>query len=453
MSVWAKATVWAACGTAALCGATGWRGDGTGNFPDATPPTAWSRDQGVAWRVEIPKWSNASPVHRDGRVLVCAEPATVLCYALADGKLLWQAEQDYADVAANETEATAARAARKALAELEPAVRSAEQALRRAKQQLRKTPDDEAAKKAVADAEATRDAASARIAPHAKYRVPATHDTNGLTSPTPAADDRHFYVLFGSGTLAAYTLDGQRVWGREVDRPRHEWGHCASPVLAGSTLVVHIGNQVLALEAATGRDRWRAGSPSGWGTPAVAKAGDRFLVLTPSGDWFDAADGRKVAEKVQPFQWNGPVVVDGVSYQMDERGASAVAINADGTPRPLWQTPLPKDRYYASPVIHEGLAYSLTQKGRLTVLDAASGAEVYQRDVDFGPGGKTVYPSPFQAGGRIYISADNGTTVVLVPGRTYEEQGRNRIEAFRSTPLCVGKRLLIRTVQSLTCFE
>jgi hypothetical protein len=453
MKVWTKAVVLWGCGTTALWGAMGWRGDGTGSYPDATPPKTWGRDLRVAWRVPIPQWSNASPVHQDGRVVVCAEPATVLCYALADGKLLWQAEQDYADVATTPADADAARAARKALAELEPGLRQAEDAVRKAKGALKKTPDDGAAKQALADAEKARDAAKAQLGPHEKYRFPAAHDVTGLTSPTPITDGKHFYVLFGSGTLAAYSLDGQRAWGREVGRPKHGWGHSASPVLAGDTLVVHIGDRLLGLDPATGAERWQASSPSGWGTPAVAKTPERWLVLTPAGDWFDAADGRKTAGKAQPFQWNGPVVVGGVSYQMDEQGASAVAIDADGTPRPLWQASVPKDRYYASPVVHDGLVYGINQKGRLTVLSAVDGSPVYQQDVDFGRGGKTVYPSPYYADGHVHLSADNGTTVVIATGKAYQEVGRNELTGFRSTPLCVGKRLLIRTQNDLTCFE
>ncbi len=134
-------------------GATGWRGDGTGVYKDATPPTAWGRDSNVVWRVPISKWSNASPVHQDGRVLVCAEPATVLCYAMEDGKLLWQAEQDYADIAATAEEAAAARASRAALADLESKLRSAEGLFRKTKGALDKAPDDAAAKLNFAEAE------------------------------------------------------------------------------------------------------------------------------------------------------------------------------------------------------------------------------------------------------------------------------------------------------------
>jgi len=447
-----RAALLAVLGANLTLGATGWHGDGTGRYPDATPPLTWSRDEKVAWRVPIPRWSNACPVVQDDRVLVCSEPSTILCYALADGKLLWQAEQDYADVAPDAAAAEAARAARQALEDLEPKLAAAERAVRNAKDTLKKAPDDEDTQKSVADAEQQRDALRKTLEPHARYRYPARHDVNGLTSPTPVADGSRFYVLFGSGTLAAYTLDGQRVWGRETVRPKHGWGHSASPRLADGMLLVHIGDRLLGIDAATGEDRWQAGSASGWGTPAVAQAGERWIVITPAGDWFDAADGRKIAEGVQRFDWNGPMVFDGVVYQMDEKGASAVAINPDGTPRPLWKANVPKNRYYATAVVEDGRLYNIHQGGRLTVLSTADGSVVYQQELPFG-GKKTVYPSPVVAGGRIYASADNGLTVVLESGNTYNELAINILNPFRATPVFTGNRVLIRTLTDLTCFE
>ena len=46
--------------------------------------------------------------------------------------------------------------------------------------------------------------------------------------------------------------------------------------------------------------------------------------------------------------------------------------------------------------------------------------------------------SSWLAGGLIYISADNGQTVVLKPGRTYDELSRNHRPPFRSTPVFTG---------------
>jgi hypothetical protein len=43
---------------------SGFRGDGAGLYPRATPPTSWSPESNVVWKTEMPDWSNASPLTR-----------------------------------------------------------------------------------------------------------------------------------------------------------------------------------------------------------------------------------------------------------------------------------------------------------------------------------------------------------------------------------------------------
>ena len=70
--------------------AAGWRTDGTGLYPEAHPPLAWSQTSNVVWSTRLPTFSNASPLIVGDRVFVCAEPDTLACLSLADGKVLWQ---------------------------------------------------------------------------------------------------------------------------------------------------------------------------------------------------------------------------------------------------------------------------------------------------------------------------------------------------------------------------
>ena len=49
------------------------------------------------------------------------------------------------------------------------------------------------------------------------------------------------------------------------------------------------------------------------------------------------------------------------------------------------------------------------------------------------------------------MSADNGATVVLEPGREYKEVARNMLEPFRGSPVFDGKRVYIRTQKAMYC--
>ena len=374
---------------------TGWRGFRNAMYPDATPPTQWGTETNVKWTTPIDKpteaWGNASPIVVGDRIFVTSEKSNILCFSLKDGKLLWDASQDYPDVGAEVPE-----------------------------------------------------------------KIPPTHPDNGYVSPTIASDGKQVYFLTGLGTFGAYTLDGKRVWGRALPRPGHGWGHSASPIFVGNNVVVHVGGHLMTLDKATGDTLLDVAAGEGsWGTPVVLKAGEKTIIVTAGGAWYNAADGEPIAGGVQPFPWGSPVAVDNVVYHFDEHdtdGASAYTVNDDGTPKKLWVTKIPKERHYASPIVYEGLVYALSANGRLLVLDITDGTIIYEKKLDFGDK-MTAYPSPFFANGLIYLSGDSGVTFVIKPGREYEEVARNEFTPFRATPVPVGKKLIIRTKEDLSCLE
>jgi len=123
-----------------------------------------------------------------------------------------------------------------------------------------------------------------------------------------------------------------------------------------------------------------------------------------------------------------------------------------------------------SPLLYQGLAYNVSSDAVLTVMDAAQGEVVYQRVLDLNPhmyhggiirGG--CGSSPTLGGKYIYISDNQGTTVVLEPGRAFKQVARNRIEQLwfrygfernectQNSPVFVGNRLYSRGEVNLYC--
>ena len=70
----------------------GYRGDGTGHSPGATPPLEFSEKDGknVLWSIKMPNWGQSSPVVVGKRVITMAEPDTTICVDADTGKVLWQ---------------------------------------------------------------------------------------------------------------------------------------------------------------------------------------------------------------------------------------------------------------------------------------------------------------------------------------------------------------------------
>ena len=71
----------------------GYRGDGSGIYPAATPPLTFDEQtkKNLLWVTKIPRaWSHSPPLVVGKRVFVEAEPDTTLCLDADTGKVLWQ---------------------------------------------------------------------------------------------------------------------------------------------------------------------------------------------------------------------------------------------------------------------------------------------------------------------------------------------------------------------------
>lgn len=428
---------------------TGWRGDGTGAYPDAQPPVTWSRDSNVVWKAKLPGWSNASPLILGDRLFVCAEPATLACLALKDGAVLWTRTNTYQDILSPDEKVKAKADAAKA-DDLRAQIKPLREAAKKTAEALKKTPDDAALK-------ATRDELKGKLAPleeelnrFSTYANPSTHEVNGYSTPTPTTDGKAVYVLFGNGVAACYDADGNRKWAHLVEKPTQGWGHSASPVFVDGKLIVHI-LKVTALDPANGTILWQTDSSAAWGSPVQARIGDVGVVVTASGDIIRVSDGHKLAQKIAGLAYCAPVVQNGIVYFV-QHGGKAIRLPAAAAdtikPETVWTTKPKDDRYYASPVVQDGLIYAVNQHGDWSVIDAADGQIVYEHKLDLDG---TFYPSVTLAGGFVYVSSDNGKTMVLQAGRDYKEVARNTLEPFRSCPVFVGQRVYIRGHDSLWC--
>ncbi|MEI7835214.1 MAG: PQQ-binding-like beta-propeller repeat protein [Planctomycetota bacterium] len=374
----------------------GWRGDGTGRYPQATPPTEWSAEKNVVWKTPTPAWSNASPVIVGDRIFICAEPSTLLCLNKADGKILWQKACGYDVLSGAEGK--------------EPVGKE--------------------------------------VAP--PPTPPSAHEVNGYSSATPVSDGKSVYVVFGTGIAACYDLAGNRRWVRMVERPSHNWGHSTSPVLVDDKLIVHV-KKVWALKTSDGATAWSQDSAQAWGTPAVARVGGKSVGVMPAGDFIRADDGVTIASKAGSLTYASPIVHDGMVYFAQDN-ACGVRLPETAEPaaqlKPAWSAGGRKGRFYASSVFHAGLLYVVNQSGEFNVLDAATGDTLAGRKLELGG---TTYPSIALAGERLFVSSDTGKTIVLELGKELKQVAANTLEPFRSTPVFEGARMYVRTTNHLIC--
>lgn len=431
--------------------AVGWRTDGSGKYPKATPPVEWAPDKNILWSTPMPSWGNSTPVPVGDKLFVCSEPDTLLCVSATDGKILWQRTNGYKEIASGDDLAKM-DAVNAQIADLRKQFNQVQGELWKLKTDAQDKPDDADIKaKIEADKQKAADLQK-QLQPLTSswYALPDTYPINGFSTPTPVCDGQRVYALFGQGLVAAYDLEGNLLWRRFTEKPTNMYGHSSSPVMADGKLIIHIKN-LMALDPATGNEVWKVALSEDWGTPQVGKIGDTDIIVPADGDIVRASDGKVLAKQLCRLEYGDPILTADRVYFVQNNGKAfklPAVVDDNFKPELLWTTPVRKDRYYAASVLDNGIIYCVTQTGVFSAVDAETGQVIYEQALSAKP---TYYPGIAMAGGLLFVSSDTGTTFVIKPGRTFELVGQNTLDPFRSCPVFSGNRLYIRTLKSLYC--
>lgn len=290
------------------------------------------------------------------------------------------------------------------------------------------------------------------------------HPKTNMAAPTPVTDGAAVYALFATGDVVCYEKDGTLRWYRSlvVDYPTvgNNVGMAASPVLVGDLLVVCLENVgesfAVALDAKTGKNRWRVERPRGinWVTPLVIRNAGKIEVLFQDDQALTAHDVA-TGKVTWTFRRKGlstipsPTEGDGVLFVPGDGLVALRPGTAKEAPKVLWKSA--KLRMgYCSPLHHRGRVYAVSTGGIVNCADAATGKTVWSHRLD---GGATA-ASPLAADGKLYCVTENGTITVLV-----DEGAEPRVlttSALRDTilasPIAAGGSLLLRSDHSLYCF-
>ncbi|MGF1583471.1 MAG: PQQ-binding-like beta-propeller repeat protein [Gemmataceae bacterium] len=433
----------------------GWRTDGSGQYPNANPPTKWSKTENVVWATELPA-SNSLPVLVEDRIFVCAEPTTVFCLDANKGTILWRKDQGYQQVVSpNEWAKVQVE-----IAKVENLQQLANKARREARSLTRKFQDKlpENIQAQIAELEKQQAKIKATIEKMplaAKWAMPRTHrGLNGYSTPTPVTDGKHLWTLFGNGVAACYTLEGKRVWIKVIDRPQANFGLSSSPLRIGNTLVVTI-NKMLGLDPKTGKLLWESNSKQTWGSPTSITVNGTRQILSPRGEIVDPNNGKIVAKgRRLNTRHSTPVVGENSILFMDQISNAVSIPREDETNLPLvWSQRLPQGRYFSSPIVYDGLVYTINEAQILSVLDTKSGKIVNQKQM--GENRRTrFFSSLARAGKYIYLTNSQGTTHVIRGGKKYVEVARNELdEPVRSSPVFRGNTMYLRTTKHLYCIR
>lgn len=293
------------------------------------------------------------------------------------------------------------------------------------------------------------------------------HNLNSYASATPATDGKHVWVAFLQDPnlqVACYDFDGNKIWQRSPGEFHSIQGFCSSPVLYKDLVIIN-GDQdaeawIVALDKATGAERWRADRPNGtrsYCTPLlIDAAGKKQLVLS----------GSKCVASYDPDTGNQIWILDGPTEQFVSSMvfAEQVLFLTAGYPthhlmgiRPngkgnvtkthvLWHDRQAAD-YVPSPIAHGKYFFFVNDNGVAGCIAAKTGERLWTQRL-----GRHHSASPVSVGDYVYFLDDDGMTFVLRAGPKFEVVHQNALnEECYASPAISHGQIFIRALHHLYC--
>ena len=142
-------------------------------------------------------------------------------------------------------------------------------------------------------------------------------------------------------------------------------------------------------------------------------------------------------------------------YAIKPGASGDITLGEDETSNEFVAWYLPQaGNYNTTPLIYQGLYYSVLDRGSLECYDPKTGEVVYQQKRINEEGLASFTASPWAYNGKIFMVSEQGDTYVVEAGREFKLLGVNELgEMCMSTPAIAGDKLLIRTIAKLYCIE
>ena len=298
------------------------------------------------------------------------------------------------------------------------------------------------------------------------------HTDNSFASATPAVDERHVYVCWGTPKefiVLALDHDGKEIWRTDLGPFRSGHGFGASPIVHDDLVVVPNDQDgkgtLLALDRKTGDLRWkvpRKSQTATFSTPCVfqPKGGLAQLIFTSWDHGITSID-----PKTGRVNWEGDIFSKGHietsiaspivagDLVLGTSGWLGVKMEVVAIRPGADQKKSPSEAYrlvrsaplVCTPVVKDDLLFIWSDNGVVTCANVESG-EVYWRERV--PG--SYYGSPVVVGKCVYCISREGDVIVLAASKKFELLARNRLgEGSHSTPAVAGGAMYLRTYSQL----
>ncbi len=297
-------------------------------------------------------------------------------------------------------------------------------------------------------------------------------EETSYAAPTVATDGLRVYGIFASGNLVAVDFQGQQVWRKNLGPPQNAYGHASSLCTHEQLVIVQYdqgtakdeSSKLIACDGATGDVAWEVtrAVPASWASPIVVRHAGRAMVISCTDPWVlanDAATGQELwrAECLSGEVGPSPVFADGVVYAANEAcGMFAIRVDGEGDVTPThveWFTDIDVPDVCSPLVMPDQvllLSHALLAGFKLGKSEDVQEPRepLWEEDLL-----EEVSSSPACAGELVYLFSESGKAWILKP----TADGCQRVaefemgESVRSSPALLPGRLYIRGEQHLFC--
>jgi outer membrane protein assembly factor BamB len=307
------------------------------------------------------------------------------------------------------------------------------------------------------------------------------HSLNTYASPTACVEKGFVYVHYGSmGTACINTSDGSIVWKRTDFKCKHAQGPASSPILYKNLLILHFEGTdnrfIVALDKSNGKVVWKTNRPDepyqplepigrkAYITPLIMNVeGHDMLISNGSAVCvaYDPNTGKEIWRVVDgaestiamPVSENG-VVFWYTGFTMgdnDKKYTELLAVNPNGKGDITGTNILWKKREELSqnqsltPVIKDGLIYTINTRDILMCIEAATGKELWSTRVT-----SNYSSSPIYINGNIFFFSVKGEVLVIKAGQKYQPVAKSQMDSgIWATPAVLRNSVILRTQKYL----
>ncbi len=311
--------------------------------------------------------------------------------------------------------------------------------------------------------------------------VEGKHSLNTYASPTPCIEKGFVYVHYGSlGTACINSANGSIVWKRNDFKCKHIQGPASSPVIYRNLLILHFEGvdvrYIVALDKSNGNLVWRSDLPTepfeplnkigrkAYITPVIINVKGHDMLISNSSAVciaYDPNTGKEIWRVVNgaestiamPFTENG-IVFWYSGYVLSDDGTKfteLLSVNPDGVgdlsgTNVIWKKRDEQSQNQClSPVIKDGLIYTVTTKNIMMCIDASTGKEIWSKHV-----ASNFNASPVYVNGNVWFFSVKGEVMVIKAGINYETVAQNQMDSgIWATPAILRNSMILRTQKYL----